>query len=198
MPRCNRQMALLAAGFGGLLFVLTYLILGAMAPGYDTLRDTISALEFTTFGIAQRINFLVFGMTLCTFAVALRRELGTGRGSVLIPIVQCLSGAGVIGDGIFVHEPMHTVCDLLAFNSALLVLFLFAWRFANDSRWRGWTRFSILMAVLMMSFLAAFGVANHTGGLAGLFEKLASVMRTTWSVLLVKTLYSGRVLRSAE
>jgi len=46
MQRSNRQIALLATGFGGVLFVLTYLMLGALAPGYDPLRDTISALEF--------------------------------------------------------------------------------------------------------------------------------------------------------
>ena len=195
MQRTNRQKALLATGFGGVLFVLTYLILGALAPGYDALRDTISALEFTTFGLAQRINFLIFGMALCTFAVALRRELGAGRGAVLIPFVQGMSGAGVIGDAIFAHAPMHMVCDLIAFNSALLVLFLFAWRFANDRRWKGWTALSILTAVLMMSLLTAFGVANHVGGPAGLFEKLASATRTTWSVFLVRALYAGRVLR---
>ena len=194
MHRSAAQTALLAAGFGGLLFVLAYLILGALAPGYDALHDTISALEFTTLGLAQRINFLVFGIALCTFAVALRRELGHGRGAILIPIVQGMSGVGVIGDAIFAHNPMHMVCDLIAFNSALLVLFLFAWRFASDSRWKGWTAWSILTALLMMAFLTAFAVAQHVGGPAGLFEKFASLTRTSWSVLLVLQLYAGRVL----
>jgi Protein of unknown function (DUF998) len=62
MHRSKTQTALLAAGFGGVLFVLTFLALGAMAPGYDALRETISALEFTALGSAQRINFLVFGL----------------------------------------------------------------------------------------------------------------------------------------
>jgi Protein of unknown function (DUF998) len=194
MQRPKTQATLLAAGFGGLLFVLTCLILGALVPGYDALRDTISALESTTLGLAQRINFLVFGMALCAFAVALRRELGAGRGAVLIPIVQCMSGVGVIGDAIFVHEPMHMVSDLIAFNSALMVLFLFAWRFAGDDRWKGWTALSIVTALLMMAFLMAFGVANNVGGAAGLFEKLATLTRTSWSVLLVQQLYAGRVL----
>jgi hypothetical protein len=102
MHRSKAQTALLAAGFGGVLFVVTFLVLGAMAPGYDSLRETISALEFTTLGLAQRINFLVFGLMLMAFALALRRELGAGRGAVLIPIFQCLSGVGVAGDAIFI------------------------------------------------------------------------------------------------
>ncbi len=194
MHRSKAQTALLAAGFGGVLFVVTFLVLGALAPGYNSLRETISALEFTTLGLAQRINFLVFGLMLMAFALALRRELGAGRGAVLIPIFQCLSGVGVAGDAIFIHEPLHLICDLIAFNAALLVLFLFAWRFSGDSRWKGWTVYSILTALLMMTFLAAFGIANHLGGPAGAFEKLASLTRTSWSVFLVGKLYSGRRL----
>ena len=197
MHRSKAQTVLLAAGFGGVLFALTFLVLGAMAPGYDSLRETISALEFTTIGFAQRINFLVFGLMLMAFALALRRELGAGRGALLIATFQCLAGVGVAGDAIFIHDPLHFLCDLIAFNSALVVLFLFAWRFSGDSRWKGWTAYSILTALLMMAFLTAFGVANHLGGPAGAFEKLASFTRTPWSVLLVVRLYSGRHLTQA-
>ncbi len=194
MHRSKTQIALLAAGFGGVLFVLTFLILGVMAPGYDTQRETISALEFTSLGLAQRINFFVFGLMLMAFALALRGELGAGRGAVLIPTFQCLAGVGVAGDAIFIHEPLHMVCDLIAFNLALLVLFFFAWRFSRESHWKGWTAYSIVTALLMMAFLTAFGIANHFGGPAGAFEKLASFTRTPWSVLLVLKLYSGRRL----
>ncbi|MGD0830021.1 MAG: DUF998 domain-containing protein [Terracidiphilus sp.] len=198
MQRSKTQIALLATGFGGLLFVLTYLILGALAPDYDAQRDTISALEFTTVSAAQRINFLVFGALLCTFAVGLRSELMAGKGAAFIPIVQLMSGAGVIGDAIFIHEPMHLICDLIAFNSALLVLLLFAWRFYGDRKWKGWTTFSLMTALLMMGFLTAFGAEVHSGGPAGTFEKLASLMRTTWSALLVWQLYAGRTLNPSS
>jgi hypothetical protein len=196
--RTQTQTVLLAAGFGGVLFVLTFLVLGAMAPGYDAMRETISALEFTRLGFAQRINFFVFGLMLMAFAVGLRRELGSGRGAVLIPMFQCLSGVGVVGDAIFIHEPLHLVCDLITFNSALVVLFLFAWRFSGDSRWTGWSTYSIVTALAMMALLTAFGGANHFGGPAGAFEKLASLTRTSWSALLVVKLYSGRRLGPAN
>jgi hypothetical protein len=48
------QRVLLTAGLGGAPFVLMFLMLGAMAPGYDAMRDTISALEFSALGLAQR------------------------------------------------------------------------------------------------------------------------------------------------
>jgi hypothetical protein len=87
---------------------------------------------------------------------------------------------------------------LIAFNSALLVLFLFAWRFSGDARWHGWTAYSVTAGLLMMALLTAFGVANHRGGPAGVFEKLASLSRTSWSVFLVIKLYCGRRLTPIE
>jgi hypothetical protein len=81
MPRSTTQTALSATGFGGVLFALTFLVPVAMAPSHDALRATISALEFTALGFAQAINFLVFGLMLMAFALALLREMGAGRGS---------------------------------------------------------------------------------------------------------------------
>jgi hypothetical protein len=194
MQRTYAHKLGLAAGFGGVLFISAFVIFGAIAPGYDGLHDTISALELTTLSAAQRANFFIFGLLLCFFAVGLRRELLPGRGALLIPLFQFLSALGVIGDAIFIYEPMHLVCDLIAFNSALIFLFLFAWRFRQEPEWKGWIAYSIVTALAMMGFLAAFGLANHFGGPAGLLEKLATCTRTLWSALFTARLLSGRSL----
>jgi Protein of unknown function (DUF998) len=192
--RPRTTTVLLVAGCGGVLFIATYIVLGFLTPGYNSLRDTISALELTPFQLAQQINFLVFGVLLCMFALGLRREMRQGFGSVVIPLIQFINGVAVIGDGVFIRPVPHLVCDLLAFNAALCVLFLFGWRFRRDPRWRGWTAYSILTAIAMMALLFGFGMANHFGGPAGLMEKLATVVRTTWSVLLVARLLAGSCL----
>jgi len=193
--RSKTKTVLLASGFGGILFVTTFVVLGLITPAYDSLHGTISALEFTSAADLQRLNFLLFGLLTITFAVALLRELQSGRGSVTIPVFQALAGVGLIGDAIFIHEPLHLVCDLIAFNASMAVLLLFAWRFHGDTRWPGWTRYCILTVILMMGFLSAFGIALRLGGPAGLFEKLATLTRAIWSVTLVRSLYRGRQLR---
>ncbi len=192
--RSELQKLLLAAGFSGVVFFSVFTILGALAPNYNFARDTISALEFTPLSVAQRANFLVFGLLLCAFAAGLRRELDQGRGALLIPLFQLFSGIGVIGDAVFIYEPLHLVCDLIAFNSALLVLFTFAWRLRHDGRWKGWSAYSLITAILMMALLGAFGAANHLGGPAGLLEKLAASTRTLWSALLAAKLLGGAQL----
>jgi hypothetical protein len=192
--RSTGQTLLLTTGFSGVLFILVYVTLGLLAPGYDSIRQTISSLEFTTLSLLQRANFFIFGLLLCCFAVALRRELTQGRGAFLIPMFQVFSGIAVIGDAVFIHNPLHMICDLIAFNSALLVLFLFAWRFRTEPAWKGWSAYSIITAIAMMALLAAFGFANHLGGPAGLYEKLATCTRSLWSALLAARLLSGRRL----
>jgi Protein of unknown function (DUF998) len=182
---------LIFSGLGGVLFATTFTLLGFVAPGYSQMRDAISSLELTSIGLAQQANFLVFGLLQCAFALALRRELENGFGASLIPLFQALGGLGVIGDAIFVHPPLHLACDLVAFNSALLVLLLFAWRLRGDKRWRGWTTYSVASAVAMMAFLFLFGWLNVHGGPAGLMEKLATGVRTAWSLLLVVRLLAG-------
>jgi hypothetical protein len=195
--RPRTTTVLLFAGWGGVLFIATFVVLGFLTPGYNSLRDTISALELTPFKLAQQINFLVFGVLLCMFALGLRREMQEGFGVVLIPLIQFLDGLGVIGDAVFIRPVPHLACDILAFDAALCVLFLFAWRFRRDPRWRGWTAYSILTAIAMMALLFGFGIANHLGGPAGLMEKLATTVRTTWSVLLVARLLAGSRLAFA-
>jgi hypothetical protein len=191
LRRSVAQKLLLAAGFSGVVFFSVFTILGALAPHYSFARDTISSLEFTPLGTAQRANFFVFGVFLCAFAAGLRGELARGPGAVIIPLFQIFSGIGVIGDAVFIHDPLHLVCDLIAFNSALLVLLTFAWRFRREVHWKGWSAYSLVSAILMMALLAAFGAANHLGGPAGLLEKLAASTRTLWSALLAARLLGG-------
>jgi hypothetical membrane protein len=191
-PRSSSLNGLLASGAaGGVIFIAVFVLLGAISPGYSFIRNTISGLEFTAVGSSQRANFIVFGALLACFSLGLRVEFQSGRGSLLIPLFQFLSACAVFGDGIYIHEPLHMVCDLIAFNSTLVVLFLFAWRFWGDPRWKGWSAYSIVTALLMMGFLAAFGMSNGVGGPSGAFERLAVVTRTTWSVLLASKLLRG-------
>lgn len=198
VPR-SRSIFLLLTGLCGLPFIAVFLTLGSLTHGYNPLRDTISALEVTPLGWAQQINFVVFGILLCLFALALRRELESGWGAWAIPAFQSLAGIGVICDGFFLWPTAaHTWCALIAFNAALCVLFSFAWRVRGDRRWRGWALGSSLAAVAMMISLFCFGMLNQRGGPAGLMEKLATVIRTGWSVALVWRLLSGASLAQAS
>jgi hypothetical protein len=174
------------------LFVLAYSLLGAYTPGYHWLYETISSLELFRKDELQQANFIIFGILNIFFAVALHHELRPGVSAKAIVLFQVLTGLGLIGDGIFIHEPGHMVCDLITFNSSLLTLFFFTNQFYKNPQWKGWVTYTIVTAVLMMGFLTAFGLANHQHSVAGLFERLAVFPRTVWSVVLVWRLLGGK------
>jgi len=180
---------LLACGIvGPTLFIVTFLIEGATRPGYNSLVFTVSALENGPFGWIQIANFIVFGLFIGGFAVGLRKALVGGIGAIWLPLLEGVVALGLIGDGIFTHDPLHTVCDVVTFTSALVVCIIFARRFAGDSRWRGWATYSIVTGILLVVFLTTFGVLMTHHGPAGLFEKLAILVRAIWTILLAAQL----------
>jgi len=186
------QRLLLACSIvGAVLFNTIYLINGAIRPGYDSLRIPISSLEAGPHGWIQITNFIVFGVFSLGFAMGLRMALARGVGAVLAPALEVLVGVGLIGDGVFTQDPLHTLCDILTFTAAVGVCVVLAVRFAHDSRWRGWTAYSLTTAALTIACLIAFGIAMSHHGYAGLFERLAVVIRSVWVILLTARVLSG-------
>ncbi|HUY77992.1 MAG TPA: DUF998 domain-containing protein [Ktedonobacterales bacterium] len=186
------QRFLLACSIvGALLFNGTYLITGAIRPGYDSLRIPISSLEAGPQGWIQITNFIVFGVFSLGFAVGLRMALARGIGAILAPLLEVLVGVGLIGDGLFTQDPLHTACDILTFTAAVGVCIVLAVRFVHDSRWRGWTAYSLATVVLTIACLVVFGAAMSHHGYAGLFERLAVIIRSAWVILLTVRVLMG-------
>ena len=186
------QRLLLACSIvGALLFNGSYLITGALRPGYDSLRIPISSLEAGPQGWVQITNFIIFGVFSLGFAVGLRMALARGFGAMLAPLLEILVGVGLIGDGVFTQDPLHTACDILTLSAAVGVCIVLAIRFRHDSRWRGWTAYSLATAVLTIACLVAFGVAMSHHGYAGLFERLAVIIRSVWVILLTARVLAG-------
>ena len=158
-PESVIQRLLLACGVvGPIFFTATYLIEGALHPGYDMVRQPISNLELVTNGWTQSANFIIFGLLIVCFAFGLRKELVRGVGATWIPLLQGLVALGLIISGVFVHDPLHTSGDILSFSALVVSCFVFA----MDTRWRGWATYSIVTGVLVLLFVIAFGVRIGT------------------------------------
>jgi len=196
--RTGPQVTLLACGLaGGILFAASYSLAGALTPGYLWQYDTISSLETYRTDGWQQANFIAFGLLNVLFAIGLTFEVKRGFSGIAAIICQLLSGIALIGDGFFIHNPAHMAFDLVTFNASLLTVLLFTGQFYKNKQWRGWITYSICTAMLMMAFLTAFGMSLHSGGKAGLFERLAVLPRTVWSVALVILLLRGRQFKNA-
>lgn len=194
--RCTR--ALLVAGTAGpVVFVLTYLVNGAMQPDYDSTHDTISTLSIAPHGWIQVANFVVYGtLTLC-FALALRRFEAIRTSGYVSLLV---AGIGLILIGVFPTDPAlgfpagepDTVTPIGTVHSlgALVVFLAFpVAAFAAAGRpFRGWSAFSIATAVLSLvavgAFFAAFeGTVEGADSQAGLFERLPTLFIGIWQIV---------------
>jgi hypothetical protein len=69
--------ALLVCGvIAGPLFIVGFLIEGALTPDYDPLRHPVSSLALGPFGWTQTANFMIAGLLTLAFAIGLIRLPG--------------------------------------------------------------------------------------------------------------------------
>jgi Protein of unknown function (DUF998) len=170
---------LLACGaVAGPLFVVTVLAQVATRPGFSLNRDAASLLDDGPWGWVQSANFIVTGLLLIAAAAGLRRALQDGRGSRWAPRLLAITGAGLIGGGIFHPDPtggfppgtppgasavsswhgvLHQVCG----SAAFLALMVFCVVLARRYRSLGQPRMAACS--LLAGLLCAVGVA--TGGM---------------------------------
>lgn len=208
----GRPRALLAAGaLGCPLFIIVFLIAGAIRPDYSALRYPVSSLSIGPQGWLQVANFLITGILIIAFAVGIRHTLSRrrdqGAGAVWGPLLIGLTGVGLVGAGIFTTDPvfgyppdqplvlaqftthgrLHDLFSVLVFLGLPLACFVFARRFALLYR-RGWAIYSALsgVGILAAFVLAAIGF-NQTPGfvaLAGLYQRLSIGIGWLWLTLL--------------
>ena len=82
------------------LFTAVYLVEGAVRPGYDGWRQSISALSLGPGGWVQQANFAVLGLNTLGVAYVWSRILRGGVGATWYPFMRALeSGAEVIVAG---------------------------------------------------------------------------------------------------
>jgi hypothetical protein len=205
VPGSALHRLLLGCGvLGSLLFTGTFLAAGATRAGYDPWRQPISALSLGPGGWLQSVSFVVFGVLMGCFALGLRGALAPGAGARWAPLLQAGVAAGLIIDGIFAQDPgmgfppgtaavtaasthdlLHNIGLALAATALAARCFVLARRFAREPRWRGWATYSIITGILFIALLAAFGMTTGTPSApAGLFEKLATIQASIYTIAL--------------
>jgi hypothetical protein len=198
---------------GAALFTIIYLIEGATRSGYSAWRLAISALSLGSGGWIQQANFVVFGVCTLCMAVAWRSALKGSGYAIAYPIIRGIEGLALIMVGFFSQDPalgyppgtalstptlhgeIHIIGAYVVVGAMASGLFVIAWRFARDPRWRGWVAYSVISGLLTIVFMAFFGAGQNPhsmfAGYAGLFERLATNIETVWGVLLLARLWAG-------
>lgn len=190
---------LLYAGVvGPLLFIVTFLVEGATRPGYNPWTMFVSQLSTGPGGWMQIANFLVFGVLMVVFAIALRAAIAGTRGSIGAPVLLGLFAIAMLVAGIFTTDPglgyppgaaevhtlhgtIHGFAGLAVFTLLPAAAFVMAWHFASADRSVRWAAYSIAVgAALVILFFGGFAVGAVHGAPTGLYQRIAIITGWTW------------------
>lgn len=179
----------------GPLFVSAFTALGRRRAGYDWRRHGVSSLADGREGWAQRVNFVLAGGLYCTGAAGLARSPRQIIGPPVVPALIFGAGAGLIGSGLFVTDPvagfppsapnpegvdgppprapatragtLHNLCAIPIFIGVPVTALTCAVSAARRSEYR-WAVSSAGSAMLMFGTSLLFGAAfDGVPGLAG-------------------------------
>ena len=212
-PESSRQVRaqslalrlLLACGaVGPLLFVVVFLVEGAIRPDYSPLRHFVSSLSLGDGGWVQVASFLICGTLVACFAVGLRLALVAGKGATWGPILLGVFGVSLLGAGLFstdplleyppgaaavttVHGALHMLFSLIAFAALAAACLVLSRRFAGDPTWRGWAAYSVVTGILVLALFVATDVVSLSPdptAPAGLVQRITIAVGWGWVALL--------------
>ena len=201
---------LICGAVGPALFVASFLIEGALRPGYRPWRHFVSLLALGDRGWIQAASFVVCGSLTLGFAIGVARVLD----SVALPVLFGIFSIAVIVSGCSPADPalgyppgtattwppiasrngnVHNVAGLLAFVSLSAASFVFAHRAEGV-----WASYSIASGVLMLVFFVASGVLaerSARGQLSdapvGVAQRMSIMIGWTWLALFALHLARG-------
>ncbi|MBS0273745.1 MAG: DUF998 domain-containing protein [Proteobacteria bacterium] len=154
MTRDNR---LLFAPLALIVFIAGILILPALIPGYDSIRQTVSEIGEMDSPMRWPFAAMLLAVAICMFAFALGLRAASiqARHNTLSAWLAAWMGAAAAALGWFAFpHPLHNVfglSELIGYQAPLA--FALTWR--NDPRADSIVRFSWLMYVLLSISLAA-------------------------------------------
>jgi hypothetical protein len=187
----------------GPLFILVFIVEGALRKNYNPLRQPVSSLSTGPRGWVQQANFFSSSILLLACAFGLPMALEQYGGSLWAPLLIGIYGAGLFGAGVFVTDAgetprgskaaarsragvLHDISSLFVFASLCAACFVFGRLFAGAGE-AGWEIYSLATGVLyfcgFILFARGFGGKGRFVETAGLLQRLTISLGAVWLAL---------------
>ena len=160
-----------AAGVvGPILFTVAFVMQGLFRSGeYSAVAEAVSALEAGPNGWVQQINFVVFGVLMIAFAIALHLGMRPSRGGEIGPAIIVLTGVGLVLAGAafplredaagLTYDPGgHAINGMMTFLSAGIGLIVVSRRMTRDPRWRSLAAYALASGITVLALFVAMRV----------------------------------------
>lgn len=191
------RMLLSAGLIAPIIFVGSFLIEGAIEPGYNPWTDYVSDLSLGADGWMQVASFIVCGWLLLAFSGALCHLAETHVAPAWASIVFSIMAVGLISAGVFeidpatarlsLHGELHYAASFIIAGSLGLAALL-AWRDLRHDRRRAVLAGCCLATGIAVVALFTTSLLVPSVASPGLLERLASLLGSAWVVV-----YAGRL-----
>lgn len=192
----ERSTALMLTAICGILGPVFYFIviavIGSLHPNYSHISQSMSELGSVGAPYAVIINTLGFpllGLFLIVFSIGIDRGIERNRASKIGPALVTLSGLALIMTGIFRCDPgcidvtwvgdTHSIFAKTAAISFSIAPMFIALRQWADGRWRRYTLFSWLVAIITLLLSMLYSL-NTSELYVGLFQRISMALPLVW------------------
>jgi hypothetical protein len=190
MARVTPRVELLAWGgvVGPAAFVGSWAIAGAVTASYSAVNNAISdlaAVDASTH-VAMTAGFVVYGLGLTAFGIALRQVLQGRAWMAAIATGGCTLGVAATPLGGWSGDAVHATFAGLGYAAIVALPLLAATPLARTGR-SGWARVSVLTGTISATclFASTFGPAH------GLFQRLGLTVGDVWIVATASALFAA-------
>jgi hypothetical protein len=203
MPQAWTRRLLRCGVAAGPVFVVVFLLEGAVRDGYRPLRHPVSSLSLGPRGWIQTGNFAVAGTLFMAGAAGLASAADAVASSRAAPALIGAAGAGLIGSAVFTTDPVSgypagtpdaptgASATGMAHNLAAVPVFLGLPAAALACGWRSWRAgrrsfgsYSASSAVIMLTTIAlagaGFGQSPRLVNCAGLLQRISIITGFGW------------------
>ena len=182
---------------GGPLFVVVFLLNDRVRDDYDPVRDFVSEAAIGPGGWVQITNFVVTGVLMIAFALAVSRAVTAWTGRLV-----GLFGFGLISAGIFVSDPVPTSAPTwhgAAHNAVSLVVFVaLPAACFTAARWLRTPAWSWYCRAVGVAVPVLFVLAGGSEEASGVFQRLCIAIGWTWLATLGLRAFAVTTRASAE
>lgn len=190
----HRLSQLAAWGALGQVLLLASAWLLPLASEYTLIGDNISELVLGRYGFVQTLAFLLSGLGTLGLAYAIRQLTQGAWGSAVGSLLIGLYGLGAILVAIFPTDRIDMPADLLALSTTGLIhslvalvsfvcvtigMFVLAWTFSKDARWRSLLPWAGILPGAALALL----IVSGQGPWVGIMQRALVTVIAGWLIL---------------
>lgn len=201
---------------GPALFITVFLIEGLIRQGYNPLRHYVSSLSLGKRGWIQISNFIICGVSMIFFSIAVWKKIAFGIEVGIVAILLFIFGLGLVVSGVFTTDPtlgypigttnpwphtlasrhgtIHNRASLIVFSSLPIATFIMAEYFFTEEDKIGWCIYSVVTGIFILFFFFAADILAErdaqrtlTNAPVGLFQRISIIIGWSWIVFLQVT-----------